>query len=153
MRTKWSVLFLFLIILSACQDETTSNFNNLNQEDNNPSILRTGSNYKQEISRQVEKVVYEDHEYEDVVAVNSDDLLVVAVKPKHHDRLRLKEIRKELKDTVETSFPSYEVELSTDQKIIWELNDLQQRISDGSLTQEELKKEMERIRKLSRKQT
>lgn len=151
MKRTWIIIFLLLLIGSACQEETTEE-NGENNNGTNPSILRTATKHEQRTSEQAEAIVHKEHEFKEVTAVNSDDLIVIGVDPLHHDRFRLNEFRNDLKNNIESSFKSYDVELSTDKKIILELNKLKEQLKEESVSQAQLKKELERIRNLSKEQ-
>lgn len=133
-----------------CSDEPHES---RSQNDGNISILKTGTNFGQETSGKVEELLINEHNLKNVIVVNDDRLMVVAIEPRHMDRLKLKDLRKTLKNTVESSFSSYEVELSTDKKIFLELEKLKEQILNQSILNDDLSKELERIRKLSKEQT
>lgn len=144
------ISIVFALLLGACG-------NTVSESDpskaDNPSIIQTSTNYQQEASKQAKELIADQHEFNEIIAVNSEDLIIIGVDPKHHDRFRLKELQKSLKDTVESSLTSHDIELSTDQKIILELRKLQGKITERTLSKEQLSKEVERIRKLSKEQT
>lgn len=149
----WSVvLFLLAIVMSACTDRSTTSSNEQTDE-SEISITQTAMNYGQDTSEQVERLLAKEHEFNEIIAVNSDEWIVIAIDPKHHDRFRLKDLRKSLKDTVEQSFKNYEIELSTDLKIILELRELKLQLNEQNITKEDLQKELERIQKLANEQT
>lgn len=143
------VSLLLLLILNACATNDTGQSAN----ETNPSILRTSTNHKQEPSNYAKELILEEHEVNEVIAINNDKVIIIAVDPKHHDRLQLKELKNNLKDSVESAFNKHEIELSTDQKIILELRKLEEQLVNGDLSKAELNKELERIRKLSKEQT
>ena len=139
----WSVvLFLLAIVMSACTDRSTTSGNE-QTDGSGISITQTAMKYGQDTSEQVERLLAKEHEFNEVIAID----------PKHHDRFRLKDLRKSLKDTVEQSFKNYEIELSTDLKIILELRELKLQLNEQNITKEELHKELERIQKLANEQT
>lgn len=148
LRTIVVLVLIFLMI--GCSDEPHES---RSQNDGNISILKTGTNFGQETSGKVEELLINEHNLKNVIVVNDDRLMVVAIEPRHMDRLKLKDLRKTLKNTVESSFSSYEVELSTDKKIFLELEKLKEQILNQSILNDDLSKELERIRKLSKEQT
>ena len=143
------ISFLLLLVLNACATNNTGQSAN----ETNPSILRTSTNYNQEPSEHAKELIEQEHEINEVIAINNDDVIVIAIDPKQHDRLQLKKLEKNLKDSVESSFHKHKIELSTDQKIVLELRKLEEQITNGTLSRAALKKELERIRKLSKEQT
>ena len=143
------ISFLLLLILNACATNDTGQSAN----ETNPSILRTSTNHKQEPSEHAKELIEQEHEVNEVIAINNDDVIVIGIAPKHHDRLQLEKLKKNLKDSVESSFNKHKIELSTDQKIVLELRKLDEQLASGALSRAELNKELERIRKLSKEQT
>lgn len=147
---RTSTIFLFFIVLlCGCSNTTSSDKPN----DSGVSITQTSTNYQQEASQQAKRLIANEHEINEIFAVNNDKLLVIGVDPKQHDRLQLKELRKTFKEILESNGIKQDIELSTDQKIILELRKLEEQLDNGALSKKQLNKELERIQKLSKEQT
>lgn len=147
---KASVIFLFFIVLlCGCTNTTSSDKSN----DNGASIIQTSTNYQQETSQQAKRLIANEHEFNEIFAVNTDKLLVIGLDPKHHDRLQLKELRKSFKEILESNGIKQDIELSTDQKIILELRKLEEQLANRTLSKKQLNEELKRIQKLSKEQT
>lgn len=146
----FTVSVLLFLLLSACGTNDTEQ----SASETNPSILQTTStNLKQETSNAAKELIDQEHDVNDVIAVNNDKMIIIGINPKHHDRLQLKDLEKDLKKTVESKFNKHEIELSTDQKIFLELKKLEERLNNGDLSKAELNKELKRIHMLSKEQT
>lgn len=87
------------------------------------------------------------------VAVNTKDELMVALQVKQFDRFQKKSIEKKVKKYLESKSKSKEVIVSSDKKIFWEIEKLQEKIKRGSISQTELDKQFQSIKKLSKEQT
>jgi ABC-type phosphate transport system auxiliary subunit len=147
------VLLLLLLssLLLGCQlnqtEESTKNdtqFTKLSAE--NDAV-------RQQVSNQAKDVVSENEAVKRVNAVNNADKLIIAVEIDHLKRFRLKDIEKDLKDKAKQKFDTHKVELSTDQKILIELDDLEEKIRNDSVDEKKLDKEIDRIIKLSHEKT
>lgn len=94
--------------------------------------------------------------YEEVAAVravNQDNQLLVAIEINHHDRFSLDDLEKELTKDVKKNFSDMKVTLSTDKKILIELRRLEEEISANTLSHEEIKERLHKIKKLSKEET
>lgn len=92
-------------------------------------------------------------EVQSVRAVNHDGQLLIAVELNHHDRFSLDKIERELKREVKKQYNDMEITLSTDKKILLELTKLEEAITNNDISREDIKKELNRIKKLSKEQT
>lgn len=145
----FTISVLLFLLLSACGTNDTEQ----SASETNPSILRTSTNLKQETSNDAKELIDQEHDVNEVIAVNNDKMIMIAINPKHHDRLQLKDLEKDLKKKVKSKFNKHEVVLSTDQKIFLELKKLEERLNNGDLSKAELNKELKRIHMLSKEQT
>src|SRR5699024_4268004 len=74
-----------------------------------------------------------------VYAVNTKDTLVIAIKVRHMKRFRLQKIKQELTKKMKKEFPKMDVQLSTDEKIVIELDKLEKKLETTSISKKELK--------------
>lgn len=88
-----------------------------------------------------------------VRAVNHKGQLLVAVEINHHDRFFLDNLERELRKDVKKNFQEMKVTLSTDQKIFIELDQLETDMTNKDISQKEIKKRMNDLKKLSKEQT
>lgn len=115
--------------------------------------LKSNSVADQNASNQAKEIVSKYEEVAGVRAINYDNQLIVAIDVDHLDRFNLSEIEKELRKKINDSFSDMIVTVSTDQKIIIELEKLEKQIQAKSISEKELKKKMNDIKKLSKEQT
>ncbi|MGG2063584.1 MULTISPECIES: YhcN/YlaJ family sporulation lipoprotein [unclassified Bacillus (in: firmicutes)] len=83
----------------------------------------------------------------EVKAVNFNNELYVAVKPKHRERFQLKKLRKEIKQTLKKMYPNVKIYVSTDKKIFTLLDKLDTKIKNKELDKEEVKKQLKIVKK------
>ena len=83
-------------------------------------------------------------------AVNAGKDVIVTIDIPHIKRFKLATIRKKLEKDIKEEFNLNNVRVSTDQKIIIELDKLENRIERSEMTAEEIKSEVDRIIKLSK---
>jgi len=107
----------------------------------------------QNASNQAKEIVSRYEEIAGVRAVNYDNQLIVAIDVDHLERFNLKKIEKELREKINESFSDMIVTLSTDRKILIELEKIEKEIQAKSISKEELKKQIEHLKKLSKEQT
>ncbi|MCY7779730.1 YhcN/YlaJ family sporulation lipoprotein [Bacillus haynesii] len=87
-------------------------------------------------------------EVTEVRGANSDQDLVLAVQVEQFDRFRLKDIEKQSKEMLKKDFTGYSIEVSTDQKIFWELDKLEKQLENKKISEKKLKKKLTKIKKL-----
>lgn len=94
--------------------------------------------------------------YEEVAgvrAVNHDGELVVAVDVHHHERFSLDNIEKALRKDIRKNFSNMNVTLSTDQKILIELKQLEEDMLEKKVTKQDIKERLTKLKKLSKEET
>lgn len=95
-------------------------------------------------------------QYEEVSAVNAvhyDDELIVAIQIEQEDRFSLDHLEKEFQKKLKKSFPKLKIDLSTDQKLLFELDKLETKLANDSISKKDLKKKMKSVRKLMKEET
>lgn len=93
------------------------------------------------------------HQVKWVRAVESKDLLMVAVELKHWNTFESKKLTKEMNKELEKEFKSKKVEVTTDHKIFIELEKLEEKINNDDISKKKLDKELKKIQKLMKEQT
>lgn len=99
----------------------------------------------QSIAQEAKKQILSMEEVEDVKAVNSDTDLYLAAKPKHHERFQLKSLRNKIKKQLKSSYPNFDIHISTDQKIFMMLDQLETKIQNKEVNKAQLKKQLKTI--------
>lgn len=144
---KYFLLF-FLLFLSACQQQEQGLFDNKNT----PIQLSTeASNIS--VSNQVKNLLQNMDEVKDVQVVISGNEILAAVDIKQRFRFQLEDIQGKLKRKLKSEFPSFTPLVSTDLKIFLESKQINERISNKSISDELLYHEFERIKVLMNEQT
>ncbi|MEM5593118.1 YhcN/YlaJ family sporulation lipoprotein [Niallia circulans] len=132
MKDKITKIKIFLSILAVIGFGTGCNDNqNQLDEDNNHlgiSQVHTSKPIGQSVANRAKEKIITKEEISDVKAVNTDKELFVAIKVDNFDRFRLKSIEKTVKSDLEKMYPNHKVVVSTDKKMFWELEKIEQRL-------------------------
>lgn len=150
MKSLLNIMILIVVMATGCQleDETKKT------ETSNPILqLSTSGEIGQNASKHAEEVLKKQNNLMDVQAINDDKKLLIAAQLPHNDRFQMKKIEKKLTKQVEKHFPDREITLSLDKKIHLEIKDLKEQLAKGKLDNKKLKKEIDRIIKLSKEKT
>jgi len=152
--TKLKILLLLLTIIgigSGCNE----NQNQMGYNNNDLSISQVHSSKPIDQSvanRAKEKMITKD-EITDVRAVNTDKELLAAIKVENFNRFRLKTIEKTVKSDLEKIYPNYKVVVSSDKKMLWELEKIEQRLQKNNTNKKSLKKDLKKLENLIKEQT
>ncbi|MFB4166300.1 YhcN/YlaJ family sporulation lipoprotein [Alteribacillus sp. JSM 102045] len=146
-----TITFLLLIMLtfgfgSGCAE-------NQGEQDNELTKIHSTKSVDQSLSNQAKESVIEKDEVTDVKAVNTENDLLVAAKVGHFERFRIKSIEEKVTADLEKKYPNKNVYVSTDQKIIWETEKLENKLQEDKINRKKLKKEIQRINDLMNKKT
>lgn len=150
MKSLLNIMILIVVMATGCQleDETKKT------ETSHPILqLSTSGEIGQNASKHAEEVLKKQNNLMDVQAINDDKKLLIAAQLPHNDRFQMKKIEKKLTKQVEKHFPDREITLSLDKKIHLEIKDLKEQLAKGKLDNKKLKKEIDRIIKLSKEKT
>ncbi|HEY4602345.1 MAG TPA: YhcN/YlaJ family sporulation lipoprotein [Cerasibacillus sp.] len=138
--------FLILFFLIGCQANDNAA--------NDPSFTKLSTtSHNQHLSNQIKDYLASDKDVTTISAVNAGKDVIVTIEIPHMKRFRLATIREKLEKDIKKEFNLDKVEVSTDQKIIMELDKLEKRIERDAITEDEIKKEVGRIMKLSKEET
>ncbi|GEN30600.1 hypothetical protein HNQ35_001475 [Cerasibacillus quisquiliarum] len=143
-----SSIFYFLIIFSLIGCQTN------NHTLKEPSFTKISTtDHDQHLSNQIKEYLASDKNLSMINAVNAGKDVIVTIDIPHIKRFKLATIRKKLEKDIKEEFNLNNVRVSTDQKIIIELDKLENRIERSEMTAEEIKSEVDRIIKLSKEET
>ncbi|ALA50994.1 lipoprotein, putative [Shouchella clausii] len=90
---------------------------------------------------------------EEVISVRGiqyKEEMVMAMHVKQVDRFQLKDVRKKAFDRIKALYPDYTIHISTDKKIYKELEDAENKVKAGNLSEKELEKTINVIEKHSK---
>ncbi|WP_052345784.1 hypothetical protein [Paucisalibacillus sp. EB02] len=147
----YGILSLFLIVGCSNDEAGPSNTG----EKVNITQISSKQTYDQKYANEAKKVLSQKDNIQKVFAVNSDELLIIAIEVPHHERFQLSDTNKKLSKEMDKKFKKDDisVELATDKKIIIELEALEKQIQNNSISKKELKKQLKHISKLLKEQT
>ncbi|MCM3126085.1 MULTISPECIES: YhcN/YlaJ family sporulation lipoprotein [unclassified Mesobacillus] len=153
-KTKVKIFLSFLVVIGI----GTGCHNNQNQLDENHkdlniSQVHTNKPIDQSIANNAKEKIIIKEEISDVKAVNTDKELFTAIKVDNFNRFRLKKIEKEVKSVIEKMYPNLKVIVSSDKKMFWELEKLEQKLQKDNANMKDLKKDFNNIKKLMKEQT
>lgn len=143
------VFGLILFLLGCTSDTNTSQ----TEEADFTKISTKKSEINQSVSNKAKKSLEHHDEIKKINAVNIAKTLVITIEVHHNKRFRLATIRKKIKKELEKEFPDRKVELSTDKKIVIELNRLEKQIRQENISKKKLEKELKQLIKLMNEQT
>lgn len=137
---------LILMVIGVC---TACNGNN-DQDTNDSQVSMPIS---QTVANKASENVRMEEEVSDVMAVNTDKDILVAIKVKQFDRFQLKKIEKNIKSDLEKRYPNYSILVSADQKMHFELAKLDEKLQKNTLSMKNLKKDTKKIKSLMKEQS
>ncbi|WP_461180920.1 hypothetical protein [Virgibacillus kimchii] len=152
---KWLLIASMIAILAGC-NTNNSVLEPAGTPNNDIDLMKISKNHQldQHISNQAKDSMRKYAEITSVKAVNTDKKMLMAVAVEHHERFQLAEIQEQLQKEMEKQFSHITVEFSTDQKIILELDKLEQKIQeDHTYSPKKLEKELDKLISLSKEQT
>lgn len=144
--------FTAVLLLGGCGVDSSNNTSENHHNDveftkiSTKTINQSDSNHAKELLSKKDSVI-------SVQAINTAKKLLITIEIPHHERLQLAKIRQDLHKEMKKEFPNLKVELSTDKKIIIELEELENKIKKNNISNKKLEKELDRIIKLSKEQT
>ncbi|PGZ97927.1 hypothetical protein COE51_12480 [Bacillus pseudomycoides] len=114
---------------------------------NDTKLTKVNMEYSdQSIANEAKNKILAMDEILEVKAVNFNNELYVAVKPKHNERFQLKKLRKEIKQTLKKMYPNSKIYVSTDKKIFMLLDKLDTQIKNKEVDKEEVKKQLKVVK-------
>ncbi|NUJ16459.1 hypothetical protein FKN04_07585 [Bacillus glycinifermentans] len=142
------LICVFLLFSSAvtigCQDQNAAE----GQSGAVRNVSTKDGKTDQSVANQAKKRLLKKEEVTEVRGANSKKDLVLAVQVEHMDRFRLKDIEKKSKEQLKKEFPGYSIEISTDQKIFWELDKLEKQLQHKNVSSKKLNKKLNKIKQL-----
>lgn len=151
MNTFKSILFIsFALLLIGCGPTPESQGNNnieLNQ------ISTTSNAIDQGPANQAKEYLSNYEEITSIKAANTSKKLMIAIEIEHHERFGLANFREKRKKEMKEKFPNMEVDLSTDKKIVLELDRIEKALESESVSKKELEKALDKVIGLSKEET
>ncbi|WP_159431566.1 YhcN/YlaJ family sporulation lipoprotein [Ornithinibacillus halophilus] len=153
MYIRITISFLLVIgLLTSCGTEMNNSSGRNSQDIQLTKISTKGNIHDQTAANRAKEILSKNDSVTAVQAVNTSNKMLITIEIPHHERFLLEKKRKELQKKMEKEFPDYKVELSTDKKIILELEDLEKKLREDNISNKKLEKELKHIIKLSKDQ-
>lgn len=154
MRNILFITFLFfLFITSACQDRPKSELSPKNSTNTNFAKLSTEKPMEQVESNKVREILKKNKDLSTVHAINSDEQLLITIEINHLKRFQLENIRKDIENQMKREFSHLEVFVSTDQKIINEIKDFEEKMLKGKASKKQINEKIEQLIDLAKEET
>lgn len=146
------ILFMLgmIFFLIGCTTDTNTSQQG---DDVNFTNISTKKSIDQSVSNMAKQSLKPYEELKSIKAVNVGGNLVIAIDVYQNNRFGLADIRKKLQKKAEKEFPSHNIELSTDKKLIIELDKLEKQIKQETISREKLQKKIKHLIKLNNEQT
>ncbi|MBC6975234.1 YhcN/YlaJ family sporulation lipoprotein [Bacillus sp. Xin] len=154
MRKFSTIAVLFILLLGLTTGCTHSLDKEVQQETHKktkkkeePQLTKVSmeESFNQSISHDAKKRVLAMEEILEARAANSNTDLYVAVKPEHHERFQLKPLKSKIKKKLKKENPTFNVYVSTDQKIFILLDKLENKIKKKEADKEYIKKKLKTV--------
>ncbi|MFZ3578749.1 hypothetical protein [Virgibacillus sp. DJP39] len=146
------VIILALAILGACNTNTSPQTSK-DQKEPETSNMSNPSTHDQSPSQEAKKTLQSYHETTKIYAVNTDKILLVALEVHQIDRIKLTTFEEKAAKKIKKQFPHLKTEVSTDQKLVFELNKLEKKVSKNEISNKKLEKEVKHLKELLHEKT
>ncbi|WP_102692869.1 YhcN/YlaJ family sporulation lipoprotein [Rummeliibacillus pycnus] len=134
---KKGLLLLVILLLVGCSNGKNAYFTT-----NNNNKLQTEQ-------QDVEKIVKNDPHIKRVVALFTKDAALIGIEVKPFSKWNKKKYEKKWQKEIEKALPDQKVLVSTDLKIIWEV----EKLTKNNVDDEKLKKEITKLKDHSKEET
>ncbi|MDC3412734.1 hypothetical protein NC797_04605 [Aquibacillus sp. 3ASR75-11] len=140
-------LIFLMTFIGGCSNQDNDNRETVEGSDINYTKVKTTTPLDQTVSNEAKKLLANKNSISGVRAVNTDKKLFVALEITQFDRLQLKKIEKETKETLKKKYPNMQHEVSTDKKIYIELDELEKKLQQKKIKMKDLNQEIKSIKK------
>lgn len=151
-KLTWITLIILLIVLTACTNKEPTF-----EPTKNPGLELTKLSSKgitdQQPSDEAKQILSQYEEVSGVRAINHDGELLVAIDIKQSDRLSVKSLQRDLSKKLKDEFLNMDVHVSTDQKLLFEIEKIENALMNDSITKKEVGKKLKKLKKLMKERT
>lgn len=144
---KKILLVLSVLFLLGCQ---TPEANKPQETNKFQSLSTVEQEMSQDVSNELKEIIGDHERVTHVYAANTFNKLVVGFEVQHIDRFRLKKLKQKFSKKIKKMYPMFETVVTTDKKLIWELQKIEEKINSQSATVNEIQKDMKQLIKLSK---
>ncbi|MEI3604884.1 YhcN/YlaJ family sporulation lipoprotein [Pseudogracilibacillus sp. SE30717A] len=155
MYLKRIIIIISIFILTACANNIQKDptFEPTGNRDLELVKLSSKEIMDQNPSNRAKELLSQYAEISGVRAVNDKNELLIGVDIDHHERFSLDNMESELRKKIKENFSDLKVTLSTDQKILLELEKLEEDIRNKKVSNDELRKKIKELKSLSKEET
>ena len=122
-------------------------------DSNEQASVKNAQSIDQHPAENAEKLLKNNKEVTKAHAINSNDYLVAGFDVKQRHKWNLEKRKKQYKKQLKNEFPDHTILLSTDQKLILELNKLTNQLNEKELSKNQIKSNIKKLKKLHDKKT
>lgn len=148
-----SLMIILLLIGCAKASEPLNPQMNRTKEQIEFSTVNNASGLDQQPSNKAKELLTSFEELTKIYAVNSSNQMILAFDTKQINRLELASIRKNVKKRLEKQFPEVDIQVSSDAKILREIEKLESDIQSKQRSNKSIEKKVQEIISLSKEQT
>lgn len=141
------IMNLLLLLGIGCTSE------NSEYETNQISNIGSKEITYQQPANEAKQFLSDYEEVAHIYAVHHDKDLLIAIDIDHEDRFQLDSLEKKFREKLNNHFEKFNIALSTDQKLLFEIEELEHEISDGTTSDKDLNKKMKKLKKLMKEKT
>ncbi|MDY7045349.1 hypothetical protein RVS70_14170 [Virgibacillus sp. M23] len=157
MQWRWArnlmISFLLITLIGCGNDSALEPPTNQPNGDIDLTKISTNSSVSQHHANRAKEILSHYQEITTVKAVNTDKHMLIAIEIQHGKRFQLGKIREQLTKQMKKEFKDLKVELSTDKKIVMELEKLEKSIQSKSYSKKKLEKKLKKLIEFSKEQT
>lgn len=147
-------IFFPLFILTSCSTSAgESGASPLVKTTNPPPVSAKKDVKEDETARKIKDEVLSNRHIYDAAVIKGKDEVLVAYKVRHLQRFRMKQIEKELKNSLQKKFKEEKFTVSSDYKIFLEAVRLQEKRDRENLSEKKVNRRLKEIIQLSNEQT
>lgn len=149
-KNKITYIFImnFILVFSfGCSQQDSEDKSNDIMNINNHTTTN------QELAAEAKQFLSKYEEVENVYAVQHRKDLLIAIDIEHEDRFQLDQLEKQLGKKLNNHFNNEKITLSTDQKLLFEIEELENKMANKKISSKELKKQIKKLKKLMKEKT
>ena len=145
---------LLLVLLTSCtQGGNESAFEPSGNDDLQLAKLSSYGIFDQNPANTAKNLLSKQDDLTHIRAVNDDTQVIIAVDVEQQERFTLDSTERKLRKKMNDYFSDMTVIVSTDQKLLIELKKLEDDIQQNKMSNDQLKKRLNKIKKLSKEET
>lgn len=141
------ILTLSIFIIAGCTPEQPK------YESSQISNISNSKNKNLQNANEAKQFLSDYDEVSRIHAVNHNKDLLIAIDINHEDRFQLDNLEKNLRNKLKERFKNLNITLSTDQKLLIEVEQLEHKLENEMISDKELTKKIKKLQKLTKEKT